>query len=102
LLPESDLSPVPLSYETLSKLGRNPVKKATVVNLPTIESSYVNHTTRAIQGFDHPDAPALVVALEVLNAAESYLWRSIRGSGLAYGAYITLDKESGLLSFSNV
>jgi len=45
-----------------------------VVSLPTIESSFVNHTTKAIQGFDHPELPALRVALEVLNAAESFLW----------------------------
>jgi hypothetical protein len=48
--------------------------QATVVSLPTIESSYVNHTTKGIQGFDHPEFPALRVTLEVLNAAESYLW----------------------------
>ena len=35
-----------------------------------------------------------------MNATESYLWRYIRGSGLAYGAYVSLDLEAGLLSFS--
>ncbi|KAH7931086.1 hypothetical protein BV22DRAFT_1027850 [Leucogyrophana mollusca] len=100
LLPESELAPLRLSHETLSKLGKNPVGKATVVSLPTIESSFVNHTAKGIQGFDHPEYPALRVALEVLNAAESYLWRSIRGAGLAYGAYMSLDREAGFLMFS--
>ena len=48
--------------------------KAIVLILPTIESSFVNHTTKSIEGFDHPESPALVVALEALNAAESFLW----------------------------
>ncbi|KAI6153510.1 Metalloenzyme, LuxS/M16 peptidase-like protein [Pisolithus tinctorius] len=98
-LPKSRLTPIRFSYETLNDIGRNPAGKATVVSLPTIESSFVSHTARGIQGFDHPEFPALRVALEVLNATESYLWRSIRGSGLAYGAYVTADREAGLLSF---
>ena len=44
------------------------------MSLPTIESSYVMHTTKGIKGFNHPDYPAFRVALEVLNATESYLW----------------------------
>ncbi|KAG6337340.1 hypothetical protein ID866_1765 [Astraeus odoratus] len=99
LLPGSDLAPVKLTCQTLNELGRNPVGKATIVGLPTIESSFVSHTARGIQGFDHPEFPALGVALEILNAAESYLWRSVRGSGLAYGAYVTADREAGLLTF---
>ncbi|KAG9314439.1 Metalloenzyme, LuxS/M16 peptidase-like protein [Chiua virens] len=96
----STLAPVKLTCETLTELGRNPVKKAVVVGLPTIESSFVNHTTKGIQGFNHPEFPALRVALEVLNAAESFLWRSVRGAGLAYGAYVTADREAGLITFS--
>jgi len=40
------------------------------------------------------------VALEALNASEGYLWRAIRGSGLAYGASVSKDGEAGLLTFS--
>ncbi|KIM85318.1 hypothetical protein PILCRDRAFT_817322 [Piloderma croceum F 1598] len=99
-IPESALAPVPLASETLSEIGKQPVKKAVVLSLPTIESSYVNHTTKGIQGFDNPESPALVVALETLNATEGYLWRAIRGSGLAYGASVSTDREAGLLTFS--
>ncbi|KAF8622884.1 hypothetical protein AX15_006649 [Amanita polypyramis BW_CC] len=99
-LPEGTLSPVPLASATLSEIGKDPVKKAIVMSLPTIESSFVSHITKGIMGFQHPDYPVLRVALEVLNATESYLWRYIRGSGLAYGAYVSMDVEAGLLSFS--
>ncbi|KAJ4486251.1 Metalloenzyme, LuxS/M16 peptidase-like protein [Lentinula aciculospora] len=99
-IPVLPLSPVQFSSQVLGPIGVNPVKKAVVMSLPTIESSYVTHTSKGIKGFDHPKYPAFRVALEVLNATESYLWRYIRGSGLAYGAYVILDVESGLLSFS--
>ncbi|CAK5280254.1 unnamed protein product [Mycena citricolor] len=99
-LPETELAPVPLSSQTLSPLGKQPVSKAVVMSLPTIESTFSTHSAKAISGFNHPEYPAFRIALEVLNATESYLWRYIRGSGLAYGAYVSLDVESGLLSFS--
>jgi Zn-dependent M16 (insulinase) family peptidase len=88
-----------------------------VITLPTIESSFVNHVGKGIQGFGHPDYPALRVAAEVLSATESFLWvsncpssipmclrispqRYIRGSGLAYGAYVGIDLEAGRVTFS--
>ncbi|KAG6877636.1 hypothetical protein C0993_005345 [Termitomyces sp. T159_Od127] len=98
--PPTELSPVPIASDALSEVGKKPGKKAIVMSLPTIESSYVTHGTKGIRGFNHPDYPAIRVALEVLNATESYLWRYIRGSGLAYGAYVSLDVEAGLLSFT--
>ena len=48
--------------------------QAVVVSLPTIESSYSSHITKGIQGFTHVERPALVVAAEILNATESFLW----------------------------
>lgn len=50
------------------------LEQAIVMSLPTIESSFATHTTRGIRGFEHPEYPAVRVALEVLNATESYLW----------------------------
>jgi Zn-dependent M16 (insulinase) family peptidase len=100
VLPEAPLSPVPLASDTLSNVGKNPVKHAIVVTLPTIESSFVNHIGKGIQGFNHPDYPALRVAAEVLSATESFLWRYIRGSGLAYGAFVGVDLEAGRIVFS--
>jgi Zn-dependent M16 (insulinase) family peptidase len=94
------LAPVPLASTTLSEVGNNLSRQAIVMSLSTIESSFATHTTNGIRGFEHPEYPAVRVALEVLNATESYLWRYIRGSGLAYGAYASLDVEAGFLNFS--
>jgi len=46
------------------------------MKLPTIESSFVMHSTRTISGFNHPEHPAIRVTMEVLNATEGYLWVS--------------------------
>lgn len=51
--------------------------QAVVVSLPTIESSFVSHYAKGLQGYAHPDYPALRIAGEILNATESYLW--VRG-----------------------
>ncbi|KIJ45628.1 hypothetical protein M422DRAFT_46678 [Sphaerobolus stellatus SS14] len=94
------LQPVPFISNVLSQTGREPSRKAVVLTLPSIESAYTRITTRGIQGFDHPAYPTLRVTLEVLNATEGFLWRFIRGAGLAYGAYAGLDVEAGFLTFS--
>lgn len=99
-LPSAVLRPPPKSSESLTDLGKRPAKKAVVVTHPSIESSYGIHTSAAIQGFNHADQAALRVACEVLDATESFLWRFIRGSGLAYGAYMALDVEAGHLTFN--
>ncbi|EJD03900.1 uncharacterized protein FOMMEDRAFT_19228 [Fomitiporia mediterranea MF3/22] len=100
LIPNTPLCPIKLANETLSLVGRNPQKKAIVVSLPTIESSFATHTAKGIKGFENPEFPTLRLALEVLNGTESFLWRFIRGSGLAYGASVGCDLEAGLLNFS--
>ncbi|CAE6470602.1 unnamed protein product [Rhizoctonia solani] len=93
------LESISWSRDVLSTLGKDPKQKAVVVSMPTIESSYAMHTAQGVVGFDHPDYPALRLACEVLDGTESFLWKLIRGSGLAYGANMSLDAESGLLSF---
>lgn len=92
--------------------------QAIIVELSTIESTFSAHIAKGIQGFAHPDYPAYRITMELLNATESYLWvseitrdfdarelmpdcsqRAIRGSGLAYGAYLGADTEVGTISF---
>ena len=47
------------------------------MGLPTIENSYVDHTTNCIQGFDHAEYPVIRLALEILIAIDGYLWVSL-------------------------
>ena len=70
-----------------------------VIPMASIEGSFSLHFAKGPAGWSHPDLPALRLASAVLNAAESYLWTSIRGSGLAYGAHVEVDPESGLTGF---
>ncbi|OCF37287.1 cytoplasmic protein [Kwoniella heveanensis BCC8398] len=95
-----ELSPLSTSRQTLSDLGQNPAKKCILVAMPAIEGSYSIHYAKGPAGQDSPDLPALRLAASVLNATESYLWKSIRGSGLAYGAHVNVYPEPGLVSFS--
>jgi hypothetical protein len=48
--------------------------QAIVVALPSVESCFASHTAKGIQGYGHPEWPALRIAIELLNALESYLW----------------------------
>lgn len=75
-------------------------RQAVIMTHPSIESAYMIFSTRSIHGFDHPAYPVMRVTLEVLNATEGFLWRFIRGAGLAYGAYMGLDVEAGFLTFA--
>ena len=68
------LSPVPCAAETLSEVGKKLSRTAVVMSLPTIESSFVTHFSKGIQGYNNLEYPPIRVALEVLNATESYLW----------------------------
>lgn len=97
---EPALSPVVFGVDVLSPLGQHPQKKALVYSMSSIESSFACHATKAPSGFDHPDRPALAVVCGVMNALESYLWKNIRGAGLAYGASIRDVPERGLIVFT--
>ncbi|KAG8934411.1 hypothetical protein FRC02_010045 [Tulasnella sp. 418] len=91
------LEPPPFSRDYLTELGKAPSKKAVVVTLPTIESSYGVHTAKGLAAWDHPEYPALRVACKVLDGQGSMLWRYIRGAGLAYSTKMGIDLESGLI-----
>jgi len=99
-VPLSTLSPVPWQHQHLSEIGKEPATKAIVLSLPTVESSFAVHVTRMFRGWDHRDSAIIKLACEVLEGSESFLWKYIRGSGLAYGANLGVDLENGLLSLS--
>lgn len=91
---------LPWSHSVLTPLGRSPSKTALIASLPTVESSYAVFTARGPDSYAHPDHPALVVTVAMLNALESVLWRHVRGAGLAYGASLRIDVEAAQLHFS--
>ncbi|KAH8804264.1 Metalloenzyme, LuxS/M16 peptidase-like protein [Flagelloscypha sp. PMI_526] len=99
-LPKSPLSPLKWMSDVLSPLGRNPEKQVVVLSLPSLDSGVTRLISKCFLSHVHPDNPAMYVTLQCLNAIEGHIWRSIRGSGLAYGADFSADNESGFLSFS--
>ncbi|PLW42340.1 hypothetical protein PCANC_10506 [Puccinia coronata f. sp. avenae] len=84
-----------LGSAVLTSEGAQPAGKVVVMSMASIESSYAYHAAKGPQGFDHPDNAALTVAISVLNAMESYLWKAIRGTGLAYGTSVAASAETG-------
>jgi hypothetical protein len=76
-----------------------PARTCALAQLSSIEGSYAQVTGKGIAGWDHPELAALEVTKAVMNALESYLWKYIRGSGLAYGAGVTASVEAGTVGF---
>ncbi|EGF99466.1 zinc metalloprotease [Melampsora larici-populina 98AG31] len=97
-IPASTLKTPLYGSDALSADGLKPSGKAIVISMPSIESSFAYHVAKGPQGYNHPDRPALTVAVSVLNALESYLWKAIRGTGLAYSASMRANPESGHVS----
>ena len=93
------LQPLDRLAERLSSAGKNPGGVAYLVPITSIDSSYSVHTTRGLDSYEHPQVPALMVALAYLNAVEGPLWRAVRGTGLAYGTGFYRSIESGLLDY---
>jgi Zn-dependent M16 (insulinase) family peptidase len=91
---------VPRASQVLTAIGKQPARKGLITPLATIESSFAVFTAKGIESWQEKDSAALAVTVSILNALESYLWRYIRGAGLAYGASIRSDIESKLIHFT--
>lgn len=96
---DHSLQPLNRLTERLSPAGQHPGKVAYLVPVPAIDSSYSLHTARGPNSYDHPQIPALMVAISYLTAPEGPFWCAIRGTGLAYDSGLRRSIESGLLSF---
>ncbi|KAI9173167.1 hypothetical protein H9P43_007298 [Blastocladiella emersonii ATCC 22665] len=84
-------------------LGTNPNSgngNAKLVNIPSNESGYLQVVAAGMTGPEHPDLAATMVAYGFFSALEGPFWKSIRGAGLAYGASLSVDPNSGLVSLS--
>jgi Zn-dependent M16 (insulinase) family peptidase len=84
----------------LSDAGKQPGRRAYLVPMTAIDSSYSLHTARGLDSPNHPQLPALLVAVDYLAVGEGPLWRAVRGSGLAYGTSFQNSVQSGLISYS--
>lgn len=99
-MPPGETETVPLSRDVMTALGKQPSKQGIITPLSTLESSFAVFTAKGIDNFQGKDYAALAVTISALNAMESFLWRYIRGAGLAYGASIRSDPEANLIHFS--
>lgn len=97
--PSLVLRPLPWARDICTGLGRKPALEGRMCALPAIESSYAVFTSRGLRGYTDKDYAPLVITLTILNAMESFLWRYIRGAGLAYGASIRNDAEAEQIHF---
>lgn len=91
---------IPKACDNLSVLGKTTGhKKAFIITTPASESSFMSIHTPLSINYDHEDFPALLLAAEFLQGAEGPFWKGIRGLGLAYGAYTSVNDQEKQLSF---
>lgn len=94
-----DFGAIPHSSEFLSDMGRKCSDSAFIVTIPATESSHLIASTRIPTNYLDKDIFKIALASEFLTAVEGPFWRGIRGTGLAYGASISRNPETGYLSF---
>ena len=91
---------LPRSYQFKSQLGHICAKNAFLVLSPIADSTHLITSTPIPNDYLDEDIFKIALASEVLNVVEGPLWKGIRGAGLAYGASVKRDIETGLLSFT--
>jgi Zn-dependent M16 (insulinase) family peptidase len=96
--PEPTVNPIDDRNALLSDIGRNP-GGTHYISPMVIESSFAILTSKGPKGYENAQLPALMVTLAYLDAVEGPMWKSIRGTGLAYHSNFIHDTETGLLKF---
>ncbi|GAA5858806.1 hypothetical protein JCM8547_004996 [Rhodosporidiobolus lusitaniae] len=97
--PAGELAHVLRTRDLLTDLGKKPEKKAVIYTLSSSESSYL-FAHAACPDWHSPDYPALHVATACLSNMNSFLWKAIRGPGLAYGASVGSSGDQDSLTFT--
>ncbi|KAG7661123.1 uncharacterized protein J8A68_005360 [[Candida] subhashii] len=91
---------LPRSFQFRSNLGSNCKQEAFLVKIPAAESTHLVALTTIPTDYLDDDMFKIALASEFLTAVEGPFWRGIRGTGLAYGASIRRNVETGYLHFS--
>ncbi|QOU20972.1 hypothetical protein BRETT_000688 [Brettanomyces bruxellensis] len=94
------LVPLPLTSNVLSLDGLNKEKKCFIVTTPGSDSSYMYLQTKVPFEYDSKDAFKIILGAEFFQCVEGPFWKAIRGTGLAYGANMYKNFETGQLTFS--
>jgi Zn-dependent M16 (insulinase) family peptidase len=84
-------------HDVLSDKGHSIASTMFVLQMPSIENSYLIHSTKGPSSWKHPDVAALKVLCEYLTTMEGIFWKEIRGAGLAYGCNLTVSLENGFV-----
>ncbi|ODQ67306.1 hypothetical protein NADFUDRAFT_81826 [Nadsonia fulvescens var. elongata DSM 6958] len=91
---------VPRTIKVRSEDGIALANKAYISPVPATESTFLSLVTVGPSEYLDKDIPALAVACEYMQCVEGPFWRGIRGTGLAYGANLHRDVETGRIVFS--
>lgn len=91
---------LPRSFQFKSECGNKCLKDAFLVISPAAESTHLTASTVIPTDYLDEDIFKIALATEFLVAVEGPFWRGIRGTGLAYGANIRRNIESGFLTFN--
>ncbi|CAN6639751.1 hypothetical protein TRVA0_017S02432 [Trichomonascus vanleenenianus] len=93
------LEAIPKSVDVRTEHGMKLCGDAYITPMPATESSFLSLVTQGPSDYRDKEIPALALACEYLQAVEGPLWRGIRGTGLAYGAWLTRNVDAGQVSF---
>lgn len=96
---EGTLIPLDSQKSFLDNRGRNPGGLSHIVPMAATDSSYALFTAKGLDSREDPRWPALLIALEYLQVAESALWVAVRGQGLAYHFGILQNIDRGSIQF---
>lgn len=91
---------LPRSVDCRSSIGEQCKQHAFLVSSPAAELTHLVTLTLMPHRYLDEDIFKIALASEFLTAVEGPFWRGIRGTGLAYGASIRRNVETGYLSFS--
>lgn len=91
---------IPRDFELKSEMAKACSRTAVITPLLAGESLHLKISTPIPTDYLDEDNFKISLAAEILQCVEGPFWRGIRGTGLAYGAYVLKSVEDGFLTFA--